>query len=109
MPNPCALTFLVTPTSARYAPAMKPRQKKRLLIEHHRSYLERHGGVRPKRFDSFHCAITEEELRPFKDAWIPEFRDRHGLAVQFLRASSNGRGASPSSSPTDEPAQLRAD
>ncbi len=52
-----------------------------MLIKGHRNYLERFGGVRPKKFDSFHGAIKEEKLYPFKDAWISEFRDKQGLAV----------------------------
>jgi|SRR4030095_8222790 hypothetical protein len=52
-----------------------------LLITGHRSYLEKHGGVRPKRFDSFHYAIKEEKLTVFKDAWISELRDKQGLCV----------------------------
>jgi hypothetical protein len=52
-----------------------------MLIKGHRHYLERFGGVRPKKFDSFHGAIKEEKLSPFKDAWISEFRDKQGLAV----------------------------
>ena len=56
------------------------------LIRQHRNALEKHGGVRPKKFDSFHCAIGEQELTPFKDAWIPEFRDRRGLAVHEFSA-----------------------
>jgi len=57
-----------------------------LLIGNHRQALEKHGGVRPKKFDSFHCAIGEQQLTPFKDAWIPEFRDRRGLAVHEFSA-----------------------
>ena len=57
-----------------------------LLITGHGSYLEKHGGVRPKKFDSYHCGIKEETLAPFKDAWIPEFRDKLGLSVQRLPA-----------------------
>ncbi len=52
-----------------------------LLITHCRNYLKKHGGVRPKKFDSFHGAIKEEHLAPFKDAWIPEFRDKQGMRI----------------------------
>lgn len=52
-----------------------------LLIEGHCSYLAKHGGIRPKKYDSFHCAIGEKELAPFKDAWCTEFRDKRGLRV----------------------------
>lgn len=57
-----------------------------VLIKHHRNYLEKHSGVRPKKFDSFHCAIGQEELAPFENAWIPEFRDKRGLSVHDLSA-----------------------
>ena len=55
-----------------------------ILITHHRNYLDKHGGVRPAKFDSFHCAIKEQLLAAFKDAWIPEFRDKQGLSVHRL-------------------------
>jgi len=57
-----------------------------LLIEGHRRYLTKHGGVRPKKYDSFHCAITEQELAPFKDGWLVEFRDNRGLRVDGIGA-----------------------
>jgi hypothetical protein len=57
-----------------------------VLIKHYRSDLEKRGGVRPKKFDSFHCAIGQEELAPFENAWIPEFRDKRGLSVHDLSA-----------------------
>jgi hypothetical protein len=52
-----------------------------LLVAGHRSYLRKHGGVRPRKFDSFHSAIGEQQLARFKDAWLREFRDRHGMDV----------------------------
>jgi hypothetical protein len=51
------------------------------LIEGCRKYLAKYGGVRPRKFDSFHGAIREEDLAPFKDAWISEFRDKQGLKI----------------------------
>jgi hypothetical protein len=62
-----------------YVVSAKTLQK--MLIHGHRKYLERFGGIRPKKFDSFHSAIKEEKLLPFKDAWISEFRDKQGLSV----------------------------
>ena len=32
-------------------------------------YLERHGGRRPKRADSFHTALRETPIEPFLDNW----------------------------------------
>lgn len=40
-----------------------------LIIKNHRDYLEKHGGIRPKRWDSLHSAISEKDLRPYKDKW----------------------------------------
>ncbi len=40
-----------------------------LLIKHHKTYLEKHDGVRPKRWDSMHSAISEAPLRPYRDKW----------------------------------------
>lgn len=41
----------------------------------------------PKKYDSFHCAITEKELAPFRDAWIKEFRDNRGLQIHAIGAA----------------------
>lgn len=57
-----------------------------VLIRHYRNNLERHGGVRPNKCDSYHCAIQEEELREFENAWIVEFRDKQGLSVHDFGA-----------------------
>jgi hypothetical protein len=40
-----------------------------LLVDHHREFLQRHEGIRPKKPESFHCAIDEKALRPYKDRW----------------------------------------
>ena len=76
----CVMVALSTYGSDRfYVLPLKTLQN--LLIEGHRKYLEKHGGVRPKKHDSFHCAINEQELAPFKDGWLAEFRDDRGLQV----------------------------
>ena len=41
----------------------------RVLINGYRGYLERHGGRRPKRADSFHTALRETPIEPFLDNW----------------------------------------
>ena len=41
----------------------------RVLINGYRAYLERHGGRRPKRADSFHTALRETHIEPFLDNW----------------------------------------
>jgi hypothetical protein len=40
-----------------------------LLVKEHRAYLERHDGIRPQRWDSFHSAIAEKMLYPYRDKW----------------------------------------
>jgi hypothetical protein len=40
-----------------------------LLIKEHKSYLTKHNGVRPKRWDSLHCAITERVLAKYQNNW----------------------------------------
>ena len=39
------------------------------IIANHARWLEIHGGIRPKKFDSMHCAIGEQHLRDYKDNW----------------------------------------
>lgn len=41
----------------------------RLAIDAHSQYLERHSGVRPKKYDSFHMAIRPEMLKDYRDKW----------------------------------------
>ena len=57
------------------------RSLQELTVNGYRAYLEKNGWVRPKKFDSFHCAIKEHELRDFEDKWLPEFRERRKLSV----------------------------
>jgi RecB family endonuclease NucS len=40
-----------------------------LLVQRHRAYLIKHNGTRPKQWQSLHCAIPEEPLRPYQDKW----------------------------------------
>ena len=53
----------------------------KLLIDHHQQYLTRFAGVRPKKFDSFHTAIKENDLAAFRDGWRAELEDRHRLRL----------------------------
>lgn len=41
----------------------------KLIIESHEKWLNSHGGIRPKKYDSLHCAIDEKFLKPYKDNW----------------------------------------
>ena len=40
-----------------------------LLIKQHKAFLDKHGGVRPQRWDSLHCGIREQALRPYLNKW----------------------------------------
>ena len=40
-----------------------------LLIKEHKAFLGKHDGIRPKRWDSLHCAISEQILRPYENKW----------------------------------------
>ena len=40
-----------------------------IAIAHHKAFLSLHDGIRPKRWDSLHCAVTEAELVPHRDKW----------------------------------------
>lgn len=57
------------------------RSLQELVVSGYRKYLKSRGWVRPKKFDSFHCAIGEDELVEFKDAWLAEFRERRKLDI----------------------------
>ena len=38
-----------------------------LMIDHHKSFLAKHNGLRPKNWKSLHSAIPETTLRPYQD------------------------------------------
>jgi len=40
-----------------------------LMIRHHKNFLHKHKGTRPRRWDSLHSAIPEQTLRPYRDNW----------------------------------------
>ncbi|MBI5015559.1 MAG: hypothetical protein HZB55_08700 [Deltaproteobacteria bacterium] len=40
-----------------------------LLVGHHKTFLAKHDGRRPKKWNSLHCAIEEKTLQPYKDHW----------------------------------------
>lgn len=39
------------------------------IIKHHQSYLNSHGGQRPKSPESFHCSIGISLLEVYEDKW----------------------------------------
>lgn len=40
-----------------------------VLSQHHSKFLAKHDGVRPKRWDSLHIAISAKEISHFEDRW----------------------------------------
>jgi len=40
-----------------------------ILIANHRRWLDSHSGVRPRKFDSMHCAIVQSDLRDYQNNW----------------------------------------
>ena len=40
-----------------------------LLVDHHTAFLARHNGKRPKKPESFHSAINESTLQPYREKW----------------------------------------
>lgn len=45
------------------------RQLRDILIRAYRANLIKWGGIRPKRYDSFHTAISETQLEEYRDNW----------------------------------------
>lgn len=45
------------------------RQLRDLLVRHHKAYLRKHNGVRPKSWGSLHAGIVESSLQPYRDKW----------------------------------------
>ena len=44
-------------------------QLRDILRDGHERYIAKHKGVRPKKWDSLHAAILEENLLAFRDNW----------------------------------------
>jgi hypothetical protein len=40
-----------------------------IVIANYQRWLDLHGGIRPKKFDSLHCAVIESDLLIYKDNW----------------------------------------
>ena len=40
-----------------------------IISRHHSEYLAKHNGVRPKRWDSLHAAITVSHISHFENRW----------------------------------------
>lgn len=39
------------------------------IIEHHKLYLDSHGGIRPKAPESMHCSINVSKIETYQDKW----------------------------------------
>jgi hypothetical protein len=44
-------------------------QLQNLLVNHHKAFLAKHNGIRPKKWDSLHCAIDEKMLIHYANKW----------------------------------------
>jgi len=85
----CVLVALTRYGADRfYVLSLKKLQK--MLREGHCGYLAKHGGVRPKKPDSFHCAIREKDLARYKDKWIKTFGVQGRLLLNGIPASQTG-------------------
>ena len=40
-----------------------------ILVRAYEAYLSKHGGIRPKAPDSFHCALTIKVVEPHENQW----------------------------------------
>lgn len=40
-----------------------------IVKKHYTEFLERHGGIRPKNFQTTHNSVTKDELRDYRDNW----------------------------------------
>jgi hypothetical protein len=40
-----------------------------IIINNYKRWLDSHGGVRPKKYDSLHCSIVQSDLEEYKDKW----------------------------------------
>lgn len=55
-----------------------------ILIENHKQWLNKHGGVRPRKPDSMHCALGPTNLHEYKDKW--EVIKKRFAQDQFTRS-----------------------
>ena len=49
-----------------------------LVLKGHTTFLEKHGGIRPKNPSSYDCSVNLEELISFKDRWELIFKSIGG-------------------------------
>jgi len=41
-----------------------------ILVRGYEAYLLKYGGTRPKKPDSFHCALGIKDIEPFENQWL---------------------------------------
>ena len=39
------------------------------MIKHRKAFLDKHDGIRPQRWDTFHSSISKKTLRPYLNKW----------------------------------------
>ena len=74
----CVLVALGDARSEDQFYVLRWKKLRDLIVRHHRAVLQKHGGVRPKRYDSYHTAIRTEALEPYRGKWEP-IRKRCGV------------------------------
>lgn len=67
-----------------------------VIFRHYQSYLEKHGGVRPRAHKSTHCSISITDLEVFEDEW-----DQILLAVENNRLPNKRMHQTPTSAEGD--------
>jgi hypothetical protein len=45
------------------------KERQDVLVRGYEAYLLKHGGARPKKADSFHCALGIKDIDPFENQW----------------------------------------
>lgn len=45
------------------------RTLRNMIIKIHTDYLERHAGIRPKRWDSLHSGVSEKDVKKYENNW----------------------------------------
>jgi len=48
---------------------LKWTELRELAIQLHSGYLEKHGRIRPRKFDSFHLGVLPEDIESYRNRW----------------------------------------
>jgi hypothetical protein len=65
-------------------------QLRDLVVSTHRAWLKKHQGVRPRNYQSMHCAVTPLQLAKFENQWR-KITGRLSQPHRQPRAVSSGR------------------